>query len=192
MSEFCSWAEENWQPLGALLIQLAFLVTGVWFVRNILKTIRAFQEQVGALLKLTITATPDERHLAGTTVKQSLAEGSAYWFTPSETRTVGPPAPTASGSGRLVVAWRRLVHWMQAPMSTTAVTPWRRVIRWFQAPVGAPDSGRKGVGSDHATVQPLEYAGSSIIGLGIADTSQAQKTLDSSVNQALGGRLTRC
>jgi hypothetical protein len=192
MSEFYSWAEQNWQPLGALLVQLAFLVTGVWFARNILKTIRAFQEQVGALLKHTITATPDEQHLAGTTVKQSLEGGRPDWLTPSETQTVGPPASTASGPGRVVVAWRRLVLWMQAPMSTTTGTPWPRVIRWFQAPIGAPASGRKGVSSDLATPQPLEYAGSGIIGLGIADTAQAQKTLDSSVNQALGGRLTRC
>ena len=35
MSEFISWVQGNWQALGTLLTQLAFLVAGVWFARNI-------------------------------------------------------------------------------------------------------------------------------------------------------------
>jgi hypothetical protein len=137
MNEFSPWTQGNWYALGSLLTQLAFLVAGVWFARNILKTMRAFQEQVGALLKLSITATPAERHSSGAGAKHPLADASPYWLTPSETQTASRPEPTESGPGRFAVAWRGLVLWLKAPMSSAEVAPWRRVIRWLQAPAGS-------------------------------------------------------
>jgi hypothetical protein len=133
MTEFCSWAEAHWQPLAALLVQLGFLVAGVWFTRNLLKTLRSFQEQVGALLKLTIAAPSDDRHPASMTARQALAESSPYWLAPSETQTVTvmPPASGASVPNGLVAGWRWLVLWMKAPMTSSEVTPWRRIITWL-------------------------------------------------------------
>src|SRR5260221_2025956 len=61
MNEFKPWTQNDWYALGSLLTQLAFLFAGVWFARNILRTMRAFQEQAGALLKLSITRAPGER-----------------------------------------------------------------------------------------------------------------------------------
>jgi hypothetical protein len=137
MSEFISWVQSNWQALGTLLTQLAFLVAGVWFARNILRTLRAFQEQVGTLLLLsTTTATPTELHSAGANVKRSLAEASPYWLTPSETPTVTAPEPTDSGPSRFVVTWHLLVHWLREPMSTPQAGHWRRLVHWLQAPAG--------------------------------------------------------
>jgi len=137
MNEFGSWTQDNWYGLGTLLTQLAFLIAGVWFARNFLKTIRAFQEQIGALLKLSITATPAGRHLWSGPIKQTLAESSPYWLTPSETETARPPEPISSGPNRLVVAWHSVVVWLQAPMITSDVGPWTRVVRWLQSPAGS-------------------------------------------------------
>ena len=138
MNEFSPWTQDNWYALGSLLTQLAFLVAGVWFARNILRTMRAFQEQIGALLKLSITAPPAERHTATTVGKGVLSEASPYWLAPSETQAVSlpePAEPTEIVPSRFVVAWHRLLLWLQAPMSTSEVAPWRRVVNWLQAPL---------------------------------------------------------
>lgn len=136
MSEFVSWVQVNWHELGALLTQVAFLVAGVWFARNVLRTMRAFQEQVGALLRLSITTTPTDANPAEAKAKRSLAEASPYWLTPSETQTVTTPEIADSGPSRFAIAWHRLVLWLQEPMSTSEASPWRRVIHWLQAPAG--------------------------------------------------------
>ncbi len=137
MSGFISWAQGNWHELGTLLTQIAFFVAGVWFARSLLRTMRAFQEQVGALLRLSITAaTPTELHPAGANAKRSLAETSPYWLTPSEPQTVSAPEPTDGGPGRFVVAWQVLVQWLQEPISTPHASHWRRLVHWLQAPAG--------------------------------------------------------
>ena len=137
MSGFLSWVQGNWQALGTLFTQLAFLVAGVWFARNILRAARAFQEQVGALLRLSsTTATPAELHSAGANTRRSPAEASPYWLTPSETQAVSAPEPTHSGPSRFVVAWHLLLHWLQEPMSTSQAGHWRRLVHWLQAPAG--------------------------------------------------------
>jgi hypothetical protein len=137
MSGFISWAQGNWQALGTLLIQLALLVAGIWFARNFLRTMRGFQEQVGALLRLSITTTtPAELHSSGANAKHSLAEASPYWLTPSETLIGSAPEPTDIGPSRFVVVWHGLVRWLQAPMSTPGAGHWRRLVHWLQAPAG--------------------------------------------------------
>src|SRR5215470_16103214 len=55
MNEITAWMQNNWYSLGSLLGQFAFLAAGVWFAQRILKTIRASQEQFGALLKLSLS-----------------------------------------------------------------------------------------------------------------------------------------
>jgi hypothetical protein len=136
MNELTPWTQGNWYALGSLLTQLAFLVAGVWFARNILRTMRAFQEQFGALLKLSITDAPAERNAASTIVKTFL-ETSPYWLAPSPTPTVTEPEPANNGQSRFVAGWHRLSIWLHAPMSTSEVAPWRRVIYWLQAPSGS-------------------------------------------------------
>lgn len=136
MSEFSSWLQSNWYGLGNLLVELAFLIAGVWFARNILNAMRSFQEQVGALVKLSISATPVERQSSSSSDKHPLADASPYWLTPSETQTACLSEPTERGPGQFAVAWHRSVLWLQAPMNSTEVVPWRRVIRWLQAPIG--------------------------------------------------------
>jgi len=137
MNDFNSWSEINWYAVGSLLSQCAFLVAGVWFARNFLRTIRAFQEQLGTLLKLSITAAPSEPLSASANTKRSVVEETPYWLKPSETQTAGESASTESGPGPLTGAWRGLVHWLNAPMHTAEVSPWRRFTNWLQAPAGS-------------------------------------------------------
>jgi hypothetical protein len=137
MSDLTALDQNNWYAPASLLIQLAFLVAGVWFARNVLRTMRAFQEQVGAMLKLSITGVTGERHVSSASAKQSLAEVSPYWLAPSETNTASLPEPIESGPSRVAVARRKMVLWLQAPMSGAEISPWRQIITWLRAPAGS-------------------------------------------------------
>jgi len=135
MNDFTTWMQSNWYTLGNLLSQFAFLVAGVWFARKILRTMRASQEQVGALLKLSVTGAVNERH-SSSAAERSFANASPYWLTPGEM-----PAASASVSelhesapGRFAVARHRVLVWLQTPMSSGQTAPWRRAIKWLQAP----------------------------------------------------------
>ena len=133
MNEFSTWMQSNWYALGNLLLQAGFLTAAIWFARDVLKTMRASQEQVGALLKLSITDALTDRH-SSTAAERSFATASPYWLTPPEI----PPAPLAepiqSGPSRWAVALHSVSVWLQTPMSTGEVTPWRKAIKWLQAP----------------------------------------------------------
>lgn len=136
MSAFSDLLQNNWYALANILVQLLFLIAGVWFARNILKGIRASQEQFGALLKLSITGAAGERDSSVAGVKRSLAETSPYWLVPSEIVPPAPPEPTKSGPSRFTLAGRNMLLWLQTPMSHAEVSPLRRVITWLQAPAG--------------------------------------------------------
>lgn len=134
MSEFTAWIQSNWYALGNLLVQFGLLAAGVWFARKILKTIRASQEQVGALLKLSFTGAISERPSSIAAAERSFASASPYWLTPAEIPPVAPPEPHESGPSRWAVARHRVAVWLQTPMSSGESAPWRRAIKWLQAP----------------------------------------------------------
>lgn len=137
MSDLNALDQTNWYAPASLLSQLAFLIAGVWFARNVLRTMRAFQEQIGAILKLSITGVTGERPLPSASAKRSVAEESPYWLVPSEqTESAALPQPTENGPGRFAVARRRMILWLQAPMSTQT-PPWRRIVTWLQTPAGS-------------------------------------------------------
>jgi hypothetical protein len=136
MSAFNGLIQSNWYALANILVQLLFLIAGVWFARNILKGMRASQEQFGALLKLSITGVAGERDPSVAGAKRSLAEASPYWLVPSEIVPPAPPELIQSGPSRFALASRKVLLWLQTPMSSAEVSPWRRVITWLQAPAG--------------------------------------------------------
>ena len=140
MNDFGPLAIKDWYALGSLLAQVGFLVAVVWFARNFLRTMRAFQEQIGALLKLSITAAPGERQSSNTTARNMLAEGSPYWLPPSPSASANPPANTAEvverGPNLFVAGWQRTIHWLREPMGMAQVSYRRRVMNWLQAPAG--------------------------------------------------------
>jgi hypothetical protein len=60
MNDFMDWFQNNWIDLARLLVQCAILAVVVRFGRKILAALRASQEQVGALLKLSVSDTVEE------------------------------------------------------------------------------------------------------------------------------------
>ena len=100
MNEFAAWMQSNWYSLGNLLSQFSFLVAGIWFARKTLKTLRASQEQVGALLKLSVTGTLTDRQSPSAVAGRTLADASPYWLTPAE------PVPALAAEPSLN-AWLR-------------------------------------------------------------------------------------
>jgi hypothetical protein len=133
MNEVSSWSENNWYALGSLLTQFAFLA-GIWFARNFLKTIRASQEQVGALVILSIASEPSDDRRRVRLAGAPFAEANSYWLTPAEMQTASLATPTKGGSGRLALVRCGLVCWLQAPMNAGQDSKWRRMINWLQRP----------------------------------------------------------
>jgi hypothetical protein len=137
MNEFTAWVQGNWYELGNLLADFAFLAVGIWFARKILRTLRASQEQVGTLIKLTVADTLPERQSASTAAERSFATGSPYWLTPSETPSVDPSNPIEDGASRLSNAGHGIVAWLNMPMKSGSAAPWRKAIKWLQSPAGS-------------------------------------------------------
>jgi hypothetical protein len=54
MSEFSDWLQNNWIDLARLGVQTAILLAIVRYGRRVLAAVRASQEQIGALLKLSV------------------------------------------------------------------------------------------------------------------------------------------
>ena len=138
MNDFSPLVIKDWYALGSLIAQIGFLVAAVWFARNFLRTMRAFQEQIGALLKLSITSAPGERQISSTTARNALAAGSPYWLPPSPSvdAPANSPEVVERGPNLFAAGWQRLVHWLREPMGGSRVSYRRRVINWLQAPVG--------------------------------------------------------
>ena len=137
MNEFTAWVQSNWYALGNLLAQFAFLAAGVWFARKILKTIRASQEQVGALLKLSFAGAISERPSSIAAADRSFANASPYWLMPDmpeQKRPVGLTEPQENGPSHWADARHRAMVWLQTPMSNGEAAPLRRAIKWLQAP----------------------------------------------------------
>ncbi len=135
MNDFGLLPIKDWYALGSLLAQVGFLVAAVWFARNFLRTMRAFQEQIGALLKLSITSAPGERQSSNATARNGLAEAGPYWLPPSPSAPATPEA-VERGPSLFVVGWQRTLHWLREPMGSAQVSYRRRVINWLQAPAG--------------------------------------------------------
>jgi len=134
MNEY-TWIQSNWYALGNLLAQFAFLAAGIWFARKILRTMRASQEQFGALLKLSVTGSVAERPSTSVIAERTLSGASPYRLTPSEIPPVSTPELRVDSPSRWTIAGHKLIVWLQTPMSSGEVAPWRRVVRWLQAPV---------------------------------------------------------
>src|SRR5215472_18774229 len=60
MDQMANWLQSNWYELGSLVAQFTFLFAGLWFAGKILKAMRATQQQMGALLRLSMTDGLDE------------------------------------------------------------------------------------------------------------------------------------
>jgi hypothetical protein len=132
MNELSTWMQSNWYALGNLFIEGAVLAVVVWFARKILRTLRASQEQVGALLKMSVTGAIAERTSSPAASERSFANASPYWLTPS---SEVPAAPLQGLHESRPGLGHRTIVWLKTPMKRSEVAPWRRAIKWLQAPV---------------------------------------------------------
>jgi len=139
MNDLKPWMQSDWYAAASLLIRLGFLAAAVWFASNFLRTMRGFQEQIGALLKLSIASISGERNSpnASAIAARSLGEASPYWIPAQETLTPAAPQFVESRPNALVAAWHGLVQWLNEPMSTSRISTWRRMINWLQAAAGS-------------------------------------------------------
>lgn len=136
MNEFGEWMRIHWYELGSLLVQGSFLTAAVWFARKILKSMRASQEQVGALLKLSLSDAISDQARSSATAHRPTPYVMAEWPTLTEAPALTLPAGEPR-SWRLAAAWRATVRWLQAPMSSHGLDSWRKFTRWLQAPAGS-------------------------------------------------------
>jgi hypothetical protein len=138
MNEVTAWMQSNWYELGTLVAEFVCLTVGIWFARKILRTLRASQEQVGALLKLSVAGGATDRQSPNAAPdRPSVVAASPYWLTPSETASAGSPEHAESAPPQLATHKNGLIVWLQTPMSSGGVAPWRKAIRWLQSPAGS-------------------------------------------------------
>jgi len=137
MNEFTAWMQSNWYELGNLSVEIVFLSTGIWFARKILKSIRASQEQVGALIRLSVGGAVPERQVPSAIAERPAASAGSYWLTPSESAPADQSTPVENGPSPILSAGQGLVGWLNTPMkSSSGANPLRRAIRWLQSPAG--------------------------------------------------------
>jgi len=135
MSDFGDWMQNNWYQLGSFLVQFAFLCAAIWFARRILRTLRASQEQVGVLLKHSVSGAATDRHAEASPLLRSASEASPYWAPPGRSQ---PPTAFVTSSDHpfhLVSSGPGFVDWLKAPMGVTnGTSSFHRVLRWLQSP----------------------------------------------------------
>lgn len=143
MTDFSTWMQNNWYEFCTIIAEFTFVIAGLWFARKILKTLRASQEQFGALLKLTLTdelveraklSAQAHRPAPGVEADRPTPYVMAEWPTHAEAPALSMPEPKPRRN-LLIVAWRGIIRWLQTPMNPNGLHPWRRVARWLQAPV---------------------------------------------------------
>src|SRR5260370_17218458 len=97
MTDFSDWLQNNLVDLARLAVQCAILATVVSYGRKLLKTLRASQEQVGALLKLSVSDTA--AHAPAETIAQPAPSLEAKTFSsllPEPLHAPTPPPPPRS------------------------------------------------------------------------------------------------
>ncbi len=125
---------KQWYQAGSLFVQAGFLIAGVWSVRAILKNMRASQQQLGALLKLTLSG-----GVGGEENLRSSGRPTPYLM--DGWPEAAPNSPSVTGFTRIEAPrksmWVGMAAWLQAPMVSSGISPWRKAVRWLQAPAGS-------------------------------------------------------
>lgn len=133
MTDFGAWIQENWYQLGSFFVQCGFLLLALWFARKILRTLRASQEQVGALLKLSVTGNAPDRHSDAPVPAAS--EAGPYWLPPAPSHPATAFVTSKDNPFQSADSHPGLIGWLRTPMSiTTGTSSFHRVLRWLQTP----------------------------------------------------------
>lgn len=135
MSDSGDWFQNNWYQLGSFFVQIGFLFAAVWFAKRILKTLRASQEQVGALLKLSVSGASADRQIE-TPVPSRPHEVSPYWLEPAPSQPVQSFVTSRDNPFQSVSSGPGFIGWLKSPMRVTnGTSSFHRVLRWLQSPV---------------------------------------------------------
>jgi len=136
MNDFGAWMQANWYQLGSFFVQIAFLFAAIWFAGKITRTLRASQEQVGALLKLSVSGITPERQAEPVPLSRSTSEVSPYWLSPTPSQPTTQFVTGESNPYHEVSSGPGFIGWLKTPMRiTTGTSSFHRVLRWFQSPV---------------------------------------------------------
>jgi hypothetical protein len=155
MNGFSDWFENNWIDMARLLVQLAILAAVARYGRKMLATMRASQEQVGALLKLSVSDTVAEQPAVAVPEPSKRYEPASVRLPePEEVEPEPEPEPVFAGGfsresyaaereqslgGRLVGAQAPSFS-TQAPAFSAPVTRAESpsLTPWVSAPAVAP------------------------------------------------------
>ena len=98
MDQIANFIQNNWYELGTLVGQFTLLFAGLWFAVKILSTMRATQQQMGALLRLSMSNGLEERSNINESERQAISD-AAHEPTPSVIASSmfnpGPERPTS-------------------------------------------------------------------------------------------------
>jgi len=169
MDQIASWIQSNWFELGSLAAQFTFLFAGLWFAGKILRTMRATQQQMGALLRLSMTDgleehskmeerskineaihEPEPTVVASPMLSPAMERPTSYsaFERPARTET---PSHLNELSGRAKAS----APIAGAPMSSAPVTSMEEQTPYVAAPLTLPENERHG-GHLAAAVQWLQ------------------------------------
>ena len=89
MNDITTWMQSYWYEFGSLFAQFAFLIAAMWIGRKILKSMRATQQQFGALLRLSMTDGP--RNSYNQDERSRLSEIAPEAMPPARSSVVASP-----------------------------------------------------------------------------------------------------
>ena len=138
MSDINAGVQNDWSGLTTLLVLCAILAAVVWYGRKVLSALRASQEQIGALVKLTIAdAVPEKSSRSGSWFEPA---GALHSLTGAPHRTdpravILPETQTPGvGTGGVEFA-QGVIRWLRVPIPRNPNQSSGRLIRWLQAPI---------------------------------------------------------
>lgn len=113
MNDITNWIQNNWYEFGSLFAQFTFLIAAVLLGRKMLKSMRATQQQFGALLRLSITEGLEDRSKVNETAHETSAARSSV--VASSMLSPVPERPAAPTNGSTSYAAFERPHRSEAP-----------------------------------------------------------------------------
>lgn len=155
MDQILNWAQNNWFELGTLVGQFTLLFAGLWFAAKILDTMRATQQQMGALLRLSMTNGLEERSNINETARQAISDATleptpsvvaSSIFSPTQERPASHsafekqartemPSPSNGSNGRV----KTMAPIVSEPLASTPLASMQEATSYVSAPLTMPE-----------------------------------------------------
>ena len=161
MDQIMNWMQNNWFELGTLVGQFTLLFAGLWFAGKILDTMRATQQQMGALLRLSMANGLEERSNTNETARQAISDAAhepassavaSSMFSPTQDRPTSystfekptrteMPSPSNGSNGRV----KAIAPIESEPMASYSIASTEEPTSYVSAPLTLPEE-QHGVG----------------------------------------------